>query len=304
MIIVNPDSTQGKSAMKYFVSRSISFEVSERKEDMERLVLLGVKKGVREFFIVSGDGGVNRCVHAVMGLPEKVRREVVLGVLPGGKANDCARHLGLPMSIGQAYEKLVRGDVKRVDVIRVNQHYFITGGGFGLTPEVIEGVDRLSAGSVGRFLNKVHRGLVYQLVVLGKALFGFRGLDSVWIDDTRFDDVMLFGVMNQPFHGKSYVIAPGARVDDGLVDVVLVRKPKGLFGRLRVLKAVSHQKHLELAGSKRMLKKRFVVRFSQPHVFVGDGELFKTSKVFEFEVLRGGIGLLAPEYAKQHSTPE
>src|SRR5207302_11169947 len=111
---------------------------------------------------------------------------------------------------------IAEGQVLAMDAGTVNDKLFLEAGGVGLT-----------AGLFGYF-NRLDRGTRHPQVVLGAMLRFVRSLRNprlvIIADSQRFEvRPPLVTVSNAPYVGAAYVLAPEARVDDGLLDVVIFR---------------------------------------------------------------------------------
>ncbi len=151
----------------------------------------------------------------------------VLGLVPSGRGNDFARALGLPGDPRALAEVLLHGSPRRVDTIAVAS---AAHGGVSVLGSVYAGVDavanrhanrsRLLRGSASYYAGGLRavaawRPAAYRITVDG-ALLERHGYTVV--------------AANSGFYGFGRLIAPDARVDDGLLDVVVVRDaPKRLF---------------------------------------------------------------------------
>jgi diacylglycerol kinase family enzyme len=89
--------------------------------------------GMRTFIVAGGDGSVHHVAQAL------VNTDGVLGVIPVGSVNHLARDLMVPLGDWQAaFEIALKGEVRQIDVGRVNGHYFINSVMLGLYPSISE----------------------------------------------------------------------------------------------------------------------------------------------------------------------
>jgi diacylglycerol kinase (ATP) len=169
-----------------------------------------VREGCKLVIAAGGDGTV---AEAGAGL---VHAETVLGIMPLGSIMNMARTLCIPRDLHGAARTIAEGQVLAMDAGSVNDQLFLEAGGVGLT-----------AGLFGYF-NRLDRGTRRPQVVLRAMLRFVRGLRNprlaIIADGQRFDvRAPQVTVSNGPYVGAAYVLAPEARVDDGLLDVVIFR---------------------------------------------------------------------------------
>ena len=169
-----------------------------------------VRDGCKLVIAAGGDGTVS---EASAGL---VHTESALGIMPLGSIMNMARTLCIPRDLHGAARTIAEGQVLAMDAGTVNDKLFLEAGGVGLT-----------AGLFGYF-NRLDRGTRHPQVVLRAMLRFVRSLRNprlvIIADSQRFDvRAPQVTVSNAPYVGAAYVLAPEARVDDGLLDVVIFR---------------------------------------------------------------------------------
>jgi len=167
--------------------------------------------------VMSGDGLIGQVGGALAGC------EVPMGVIPGGRGNDLARVLGIPAEIDAAVSLLGAGTTRTIDVGEVNDRRFlgIASCGFDSDANRIANEARLLKGN-----------LVYLYAAL-RALAAWKPARfEVALDGhpRSFTGYSVAAANSKAFGGGMFV-APDARLDDGLLDVVCVSE----VGKLRFL---------------------------------------------------------------------
>jgi YegS/Rv2252/BmrU family lipid kinase len=199
-----------------------SYEAAVRARDI----------GVEAIFGAGGDGQLARILPAV------AHTDIALGVVPLGTGNVWARELGLPLRPEQAIARQLASPARRVDVGRANERLFLVIASAGLDARIVEVIER-EAGPKG------WGQLAYPLVGLSLAP-GLRGaLTRVWLDDEPPVELNLLACMvsNGRLYGGVFPLLPTARVDDGLLDVVLFPGANSLDAgghAVRVLAGLHH----------------------------------------------------------------
>ena len=201
-----------------------------------------VRAGARALVIVGGDGMVHLGVNAVAGTP------TALGVVPAGTGNDVARELGLPAEVGTAVRAIAAalsdGRVRHVDAVRCagreGSRWFA-----GVLAAGFDAVVNERANGWADGWGWPRGSARYTLAVL-RELPSFRQRDYVLeLDGVRVQtSAMIVAVANVPAYGGGMRIAPAARPDDGLLDVV-VAGPIGRAEFVRVFPRVFSGRHVE-----------------------------------------------------------
>ncbi len=178
----------------------------------------------------SGDGVAGAVTSAAAERPGSV-----VGVLPGGSGNDFCRHVGISHDAVEACSVLATGVATPVDLGEANGTPFLGIASLGFDSEA-----NALANRAPRFLG----GGIYVYGALGAIARWSPAHFEVEIDGRldRFDGWSVI-VANTSVYGGGMYVAPDARVDDGLLDVVLIRKtsrarflasfPEGLQGCAR-----------------------------------------------------------------------
>jgi YegS/Rv2252/BmrU family lipid kinase len=177
--------------------------------DATEFASAAVRDGCKLVIAAGGDGTV---AEAGKGLLDS---DTALGILPMGSIMNMARTLCIPRDLKQAARTIADGNVLAMDVGRVAGHVFLEAGGVGL-----------AAGLLGYF-NRLDSGARPRGVLSGTWRF-VRNIGSprmvIVADGRRFAvHSPMVSVSNGPFVGAAYALAPNARIDDGLLDVVIFR---------------------------------------------------------------------------------
>lgn len=179
--------------------------------------------GIERLLVAGGDGTMH---HVIQGLAGS---GTALGVVPVGSGNDLAGTLGTPRDLGAAVRRAVSGPLRRIDLLRSGERWAVGYVGLGFDAEVARRVGEQAAAARReggrRSLGARLRGpFVYPwAVVQTLARFEPPVLRVAW-EGGGFEGPAMFAVLaNLPRFGGGMQIAPAARIDDGLLDVVVVR---------------------------------------------------------------------------------
>jgi diacylglycerol kinase (ATP) len=295
VVFVNPLAGEGRAG-KYlsdvrevFQSRKIpaEFLLTDSPHDLESRARGAIADGRRMLFAMGGDGTLQLLVNVVYG------SDVLLGLLPTGGGNDFAAALGLPHDPVAAVRTVLSGTPRLVDVMRARTgdgqtRLYIGGGGVGLDVEAA----RHAAGAYHhlpgrlRYVASGLRALREFKPPRIRAEFPGSGLPPI-------EEAVLFAaVFNTPSYGSGVRLAPGARIDDGSLDVALVEDLNALQ-IMALLPGVMLRGTLPESYIKHARASRVVLSSDPPCLFHGDGEIFGPTPV-EIEVVPRAIRILAP----------
>lgn len=187
----------------------------------------------------------------------------VLGILPSGRGNDFARMLGVPSDPETVARLLLTGEPRRVDAIAA--------AGRLVLGSVYAGVDSDASAIVDRS-QRLPRRVQYPWAALRAVARYTPTRFTITVDGERLDETAATVVVaNSGYYGAGMHVAPDAVVDDGLLDVVVVRAAS----RLRLVRALPRLydgSHVGL-DEVRVLRGREVSIASEGRVTAyGDGE--------------------------------
>lgn len=187
-----------------------------------------------------GDGTVNQVASVI------VNTAMALGVLPLGSGNGLARSNKIPMDLKRALAVIAKGAVRKMDSALLNgTPYFCTAG---------VGFDALIANC---FATSTKRGFSTYINTTIKEFFNYKpNKYSVTVDGVKTEvDAFLITVANAGQWGNDVYIAPGAKLDDGLLRVSILkpfskRSIPSIGLKLFLKKIDSSKSYLAIAGKK------------------------------------------------------
>lgn len=287
-LLVNPAAGAGRGAARAnAVERALGaygplrrVETS-RAGDERRLALEACRNGTRTLAVVGGDGAVH---HAVRGLLDG-GAPIPLAIFAAGSGNDFVKTLGTPSHDAEAMAALVgRGHQRRIDVGYIDELPFVNAAGFGFDVEVLrrmQGPSLLSG--TGQYVTTALR-----------ALFGYRGFRCALADGSSAERAnthrrLLTVIANGRCFGGAFQIAPTARLDDGLLDIVDIADVAPL-ARAPLFWRAMRGTHLGAPRVSHVRGLRFTLEFDEPPMFEMDGELCQaTSRVVSVRVQRAAL---------------
>ncbi len=206
-----------KAAVKQVRRSGIALDVKIpwNKKDKRRVVKELLRDGCRRIIAGGGDGTLNGIAHAIVKAGDD---DVTMGVLPLGTANDFAHGIGLPVDdLAACLEFACTQEGRATDVGQMNEHIFVNvaSGGFGAEVTATTPQD----------VKRVLGGLAYTLNGLVKLwqLEPYEGTLKLPDAEPQEGSVLLMAVGNSRLAGGGFEVAPLAKVDDGLLDLMMLR---------------------------------------------------------------------------------
>jgi len=228
--------------------------------DESRLISTAIADGVETIVVVGGDGTWSNCAVplARAGSPARI------ALLAAGTGNDFAKNLGLdPRDARALAERLADGGVRerRVDLGRVDDTWFLNVAGFGFDVAVLQASMRY----------RRLRGPAVYVASAVQEIFGYPGL-PIAVEGGAARRHLLAVFSNGEHFGGSFHIAPGARIDDGALDAILIADVPRL-ARLPLLGRALMGRHLASRHVTHERTARMRLTFSEAPWFEADGEL-------------------------------
>ncbi|WP_255414979.1 diacylglycerol kinase [Cohnella sp. AR92] len=221
-LIYNP--TSGREEMRrrlsYVLQRlerggiETSTHATEAEGDATRATIEAIERGYDMIIAAGGDGTLNEVVNGISGQ----ERRPPIGVLPMGTTNDFARANGIPKRWQDAVDLIVRRHTRPVDVGVANGKYFLYMAGGGFLTDLSYEVPSKMKTMIGQFAYYV-KG--FEKIVNFRPTSLRISAEGVGTFDGEY---MLFFVANSQSIAGFERLAPHAKIDDGLLDVILVKK--------------------------------------------------------------------------------
>ena len=284
-VIVNPVSGGGEALkLARRVMRRLEADGRESRlfetsgeGDAARQVRAAVQAGCEAAVCIGGDGTL--CEAA----DELCYKNVTLYVVPGGTGNDFARAFGLPKEPMAAFEKQLAGKPVQIDCGRVNGHGFLNVSGSGFDVDVLKKTEELKRVYSGE---KAYHKAVISVIGRYKAFEAELSIDGV---PATHEACTIIEIANGQCIGGGMRVAPDARLDDGLFDVVVVKKvPRLCIPLLLPLFMLGWHTKLGLA---RVMRARKVSLRARNMTLNVDGKLIQTDRA-EYEILPGAIRMM------------
>jgi diacylglycerol kinase (ATP) len=220
--------------------------------------------GLDRVIVAGGDGAVHYALQGLAG------SDCALGIVPVGSGNDLARALGVDPDPAVALRRAMEGASKAIDLGRIGNRVFAGVVGLGIDGDVCRRVQEQA-----RWLPA---SAAYAYAAL-RSLIRFKPphLRVEYEDGSYEGRVLLAGLANSPLFGGGMRIAPGAVLDDGWLDLVIVEQVP-LPTLLRVFPRVYRGRHLSHPAVHCARVRRATFQADPPRTFYADGEPLMDSR--------------------------
>jgi diacylglycerol kinase (ATP) len=218
---------------------------------------------------MGGDGTVHEVMNGLMQIPEG--RRPVLGVVPVGSGNDFGHGIGASTRATEALNRAIRGEPSTVDLgVMTDGHgrkeYFdnTLGIGFGAIVTIRSHQLPLLRGF-----------LMYLTAVIQTIIVDHNPIRmQIEVDGKKFEESVIYLVLcNGPREGGGFLVAPDAKIDDGLLDYAMITN----VSRLKMFRIVpevmkgTHGRFKEVTIDR---CKKFTLTADRPLYIHADGEIF------------------------------
>ncbi|TAJ13691.1 diacylglycerol kinase family lipid kinase [Marinilabiliaceae bacterium JC017] len=158
---------------------------------------------------VGGDGTVNEVGSSLIGT------DTAMAIIPTGSGNGLARFLEIPLKVNRAVEIINFLNFKKIDTLRMNEYFSLNVAGIGFDAFISH-----------KFADKKKRGPLAYMQLITKEFPHYQSLKyNINIDGKSVSlNAFLISFANSSQYGNNVHIAPGAKIDDGLIDVCVIRE--------------------------------------------------------------------------------
>ncbi len=189
------------------------------------------------FITIGGDGTIHEAVNGLLTRPDK--KQIPIGVIPGGSGNSFMHDLDLLDPV-EATKAIIDGHTRQIDVaeVKINHvtKYAFNIIGWGLVTDVGKKAERF------RWLGESR----YTFTSLIEVITQSPRYAKLLLDEKQIIDDYTFIIACNTIHtGKGMKMAPKAKLDDGLIDVVVVKYGISRFKLLSLLPKLFDGSHIE-----------------------------------------------------------
>lgn len=232
VFIVNPKSgVERQKAVQNAIDQHLdhnifTYEIQHTKyaKHGTELAAAAAAAGAYAVVAVGGDGSVNDVVAGLMGT------DTALAIFPKGSGNGMARTMEIPLGEKEAIETINKCNVQPMDIGFVNDRPFISNAGVGFDALIAK-----------KFAKSERRGFMVYSWLVTKYLWLYNEWDwRIKVDGEEVKErAFLVNVANGKQFGYNFKIAPQADWQDGMLDVVIIKKFPKMLGTNLVIRAMN-----------------------------------------------------------------
>ena len=225
---------------------------------------------------VGGDGTINEIAGKIIG------QQKILGIIPFGSGNGLARSLNIPMNAKKAIKIINELNVVAIDAATLNNKYFFNMAGMGFDAHI----SAAFAGNKTRGLNGYLKMVIKEIKSYPSEIY------EITIDEVVYKrEAFILSIANSTQYGNDVHISPKSTLDDGLLEVCIV-KPLPWYKLpilgYEMLRSKTHRSNwVEIISGKRIS----IVRAKENAIHI-DGEPFFMGMNIEIEIIPKALNVI------------
>ena len=302
-IIINPKSGKKKfrQQRKYLFltlkHSGILFDYRETKfvGHATKIAKLFAEKKYMNFLVLGGDGTISEVINGIFSADIEHTRSIKIALIPKGTGNDWGRFWGLTHDYNHSIDVFLEGYTQSIDIGKVEYelegekqtHFFINSIGLGLDAAVVKITCTLK-----KYLGS--HSFLYTIALLG-AVFTYRAHRvKIRYNELNLEESMFtMDIGNGCYSGGGMKQTPNALPYDGLLDVMLVKKPTffDIIGGLRRLFNGKLQEHPVIESFQ---TKKLIVQCHKDALMEADGIIVNGSSPFTISIIPNAIQMIVP----------
>ncbi len=284
--IINPISGVGRHKLiEKYIDKKIDttvfdYDISYTKQPFHGTQIAGesIKNNYEIIVAVGGDGSINEIAQKLIG------SNTILGIIPTGSGNGLAHHLNISVNILHAIDVINNLKTIKIDTATINNNIFVSIAGVGFDAHVAK-----------KFAKNKRRGFLTYFKIVTKEYQRYKPKNyELIIDGKKIKREALFiSFANSDQFGYNTTIAPKAEIDDGLIDVCIVKKfplvELPFIAHLLYWKQIDKSKYIEVIKAKK-------IKLTQENnqTINLDGEPVKLGKVLNININPLSLKIIIP----------
>jgi len=238
-----------------------------------------VAAGFKIIVAVGGDGSVNDVIAGIYGT------DATLAIIPKGSGNGLARSLRIPLDPAKAIDLINHGRRTAIDLGIADNRIFVSNAGVGFDALVAR-----------KFAKSKRRGMAIYSWIVTRHLWTYKEWEwEVEIDGEQLKEkAFILTVANAEQFGYNFRIAPIADLQDGLFDVVIIRKYPKILGAGIALRAFNGSL-LKSKYVRHLRGKHITIRHPRLSLLQMDGDVHPCGPEVKVEMLGQALKIIVPE---------
>jgi len=285
--IINPHSgNKKKTRVIKKINTELDLQIFEphiiQTETLEQLssTLETIKKDKNNIVVaVGGDGTINHIVNKIVG------SGISFGIIPRGSGNGLARELKIPQTISGAIRIINQFYFRKIDIMQLNDLFSVNVSGIGFDAIIAK-----------KFSELEHRGFKNYLRITAQEIKKIKSENyKMLIDGNELNPkAYLISFANSRQWGNNAYIAPKAKIDDGLIDVIILHPfpllPAPIMVAGLFTKTLGSSRYLDTIKAKEIVIKKEGEIFA--HI---DGEPYIFKNQLKVTIYTKKLNILAPK---------
>lgn len=286
-LIINPVS--GTESKKN-IPEDVAAALDQKKNDLiirvtgyplhaSEIAREAIQEGYASVIVAGGDGTVNEAAR------ELVNTSTILGIIPLGSGNGLARDLGIPIDAEKALDIVMKGHSRTIDYGTANGHIFFCTCGFGFDAFISD-----------RFADERKRGPLGYVRNVLESVVDFKSDEYELTHDggTIHERAFILTCANASQYGNEAHIAPGASLDDGMMNVSILKPLNALEIPQTTLQLFTRNidKNSKMTT---IITRELKIKRSRPGMMHVDGEPVQAGNEIDVRIYHKGLHVYSPD---------
>jgi YegS/Rv2252/BmrU family lipid kinase len=243
-------------------------------------------EGITDIVVCGGDGTVSQVASSL------IDEDINIGIIPMGSGNGLALAAKIPKDVNKALDVIFTGKGRYIDAFFINDAFSCMLCGLGFDAQVAHDFAMQPSRGLSTYIKQtlenfiVARPYPFEIVNQGKSFSA---------------DAFFISIANSNQFGNNFTIAPKASLNDGLLDIVVVKKMSKMRMLLAVLKQIMAGKINE--HDERSFHKKDILYFQTPQLIIHnlavaplhiDGDPSNTAKRLVIKIIPDAFKLIQP----------
>lgn len=286
LFIINPKSGVDRvKALQGLIDRHLDKEqfvpevaYTQYAKHGTELAREAVKNGFKVIVAVGGDGSVNDIIAGIYGT------DATLAIIPKGSGNGLARSLRIPLDSVKAIALINKGKTHTIDLGKADGKIFVSNAGVGFDALVAR-----------KFAKSKRRGMAIYSWIVTKYLWMYKEWKwEIEVDGQQLHErAFILTVANAEQFGYNFKIAPIADLQDGLFDIVIIRKYPKILGAAIALRAFNGS-ILKSKYVRHLKGRKIIIRHPQLSLLQMDGDVHPCGNEVKVEMMKAALHIITP----------
>lgn len=286
-VIINPVSgTESKKNIPEDVAKAfdqkefdVVFRITGYPNHATEIAKDALDNGFKYILTVGGDGTVNEVAKVL------VETDAILGIIPFGSGNGLARDLNIPLESEKAIQIILQGNTRTIDYGSANGNIFFCTCGVGFDAFISD-----------KFADEKKRGPLGYVRNIMEGVIEFKPEDYELIYDGGVikERAFLINCANASQYGNEVYIAPGADMEDGKMNVSIL-KPLNANEVPHTTLQLFTKNIDKNSKMTTFLTSKITIKRNRKGIMHVDGEPVKTDNKIEVQIFPKGLKVFAPQ---------